>query len=96
MSAAAVRELIAPALKKDVRGLKVWVESEDSIYGTQIAQAQRVEHRRQSERHARRERQASGEQHRAPVDRHFGEPRRIGGQDVSTRPALRSRPPSPG
>ena len=40
-SAAAVRDLIAPALKKDVRGLTVWIESEDSIYGTQIAQAQR-------------------------------------------------------
>ena len=41
MSAAAIRELIAPALKKDVRGLSVWLQSEDSIYGTQIAQAQR-------------------------------------------------------
>ena len=41
MSAAAVRELIAPALKKDMRGLTVWIESEDSIYGTQIAQVQR-------------------------------------------------------
>ena len=41
MSASAIRDLIAPALKKDVRGLSVWIQSEDSIYGTQIAQAQR-------------------------------------------------------
>lgn len=40
-SSAAVRELIAPALKKDVRDLKVWIESEDSIYGTSIAQGQK-------------------------------------------------------
>jgi branched-chain amino acid transport system substrate-binding protein len=41
MSASAIRDLIAPALKKEVRGLSVWLQSEDSIYGTQIAQAQR-------------------------------------------------------
>lgn len=40
-SSAAVRELIAPALKKDVKELKVWIESEDSIYGASIAQAQK-------------------------------------------------------
>lgn len=40
-SSAAVRELIAPALKKDIRGLKVWIESEDSIYGSVIAAAQK-------------------------------------------------------
>jgi branched-chain amino acid transport system substrate-binding protein len=40
-SSAAVRDLVAPALKKDVRGLKVWIESEDSIYGATIAQAQK-------------------------------------------------------
>jgi branched-chain amino acid transport system substrate-binding protein len=40
-SSAAVRELIAPALKKDVRDLKVWIESEDSIYGSTIAQGQK-------------------------------------------------------
>ncbi len=40
-SSAAVRELIAPALKKDVRDLKVWIESEDSIYGSAIAGAQK-------------------------------------------------------
>lgn len=40
-SSAVVRELIAPTLKKDVRDLKVWIESEDSIYGASIAQAQK-------------------------------------------------------
>lgn len=40
-SSAAVKELIAPALKKDVRDVKVWIESEDSIYGSSIAQAQK-------------------------------------------------------
>lgn len=40
-SSSAIRELIAPALKKDVRALKVWIESEDSIYGSSIAQAQK-------------------------------------------------------
>lgn len=40
-SSAAVRELIAPALKKDIKEIKVWIESEDSIYGASIAQAQK-------------------------------------------------------
>ena len=40
-SSATVRELIAPALKKDVRELKIWIESEDSIYGSSIAQGQK-------------------------------------------------------
>ncbi len=40
-SAATVRELIAPALKKDVKGLKIWIEHEESIYGTSIAQGQK-------------------------------------------------------
>ena len=40
-SSAAVRELIAPALKKDVKALKIWVESEDSIYGSSIAAGQK-------------------------------------------------------
>jgi branched-chain amino acid transport system substrate-binding protein len=40
-SVAAVRDLIAPALKKDLKDLKVWLEHEDSIYGTSIAQAQK-------------------------------------------------------
>ncbi|MDE1949454.1 MAG: ABC transporter substrate-binding protein [Burkholderiales bacterium] len=40
-SSAVVRDLVAPALKKDIKGLKVWIEHEDSIYGTQIAEAQK-------------------------------------------------------
>ena len=40
-SSAAVRELIAPALKKDMRGVKIWIESEDSIYGSVIAGGQK-------------------------------------------------------
>ena len=40
-SSATVRDLIAPALKKDIKGLKVWLEHEDSIYGTSIAQGQK-------------------------------------------------------
>ncbi len=41
VSANATRELLAPALGKDVKGLKVWIESEDSIYGTSIAKRQK-------------------------------------------------------
>ena len=40
-SSAVVRELIAPTLKKDIKALKVWIESEDSIYGSAIAAAQK-------------------------------------------------------
>lgn len=40
-SADTVRDLIAPALKKDIKDLKVWIEHEDSIYGTSIAEAQK-------------------------------------------------------
>ena len=40
-SSATVRDLIAPTLKKDIKGLKVWLEHEDSIYGTSIAQGQK-------------------------------------------------------
>lgn len=40
-SADTVRDLIAPALKKDMKDLKVWLEHEDSIYGTSIAEAQK-------------------------------------------------------
>ena len=36
-----VRNLIAPALKKEMRDLKVWLEHEDSIYGTSIAEVQK-------------------------------------------------------
>jgi branched-chain amino acid transport system substrate-binding protein len=41
VSAQAVRDLLAPALGKPVKGLKVWIESEDSIYGTSIAKLQK-------------------------------------------------------
>jgi branched-chain amino acid transport system substrate-binding protein len=40
-SSATVRELIAPALKKGIKDLKVYIESEDSIYGSSIAAAQK-------------------------------------------------------
>ena len=40
-SVATVRNLIAPALKKEMKDLKVWIEHEDSIYGTSIAQGQK-------------------------------------------------------
>ena len=40
-SAAAVRELVAPTLKKDIKELKVWIQSEDSIYGSSIGQGQK-------------------------------------------------------
>jgi branched-chain amino acid transport system substrate-binding protein len=36
-----LRDLVAPALKKDLKDLKVWLEHEDSIYGTGIAQRQK-------------------------------------------------------
>ena len=39
-----IRNLIAPNLKKDIKGLKVWIQHEDSIYGTGIAQVQRKLH----------------------------------------------------
>jgi branched-chain amino acid transport system substrate-binding protein len=41
VSANAVKDLLAPALGKPVKGLKVWIESEDSIYGTSIAKRQK-------------------------------------------------------
>ena len=40
-SSATVRDLIAPALKKNVKDLKIWIEHEESIYGTSIAQGQK-------------------------------------------------------
>ena len=40
-SVATVRNLIAPTLKKEMKDLKVWIEHEDSIYGTSIAQGQK-------------------------------------------------------
>jgi len=42
VSADAVNELLAPALKKDIKALKVWIEHEDSIFGTSIAQLQKT------------------------------------------------------
>ena len=36
-----VRNLIAPALKKEMKDIKVWLEHEESIYGTSIAEAQK-------------------------------------------------------
>ena len=41
VSANATTELLAPALGKPIKGLKIWIESEDSIYGTSIAQRQK-------------------------------------------------------
>ena len=38
---ATVRNLIAPALKKEMKDLKIWLEHEDSIYGTSVAEAQK-------------------------------------------------------
>ena len=40
-SSKVVRDLIAPALKKDIKDVKVWLESEDSVYGTGVAKAQK-------------------------------------------------------
>ena len=37
----AVKQLIAPALKKDPKQLTVWLEHEDSIYGSSIAKEQK-------------------------------------------------------
>lgn len=36
-----VRDLVAPGLKKNIRGLKVWIEHEDSAYGTSVADEQK-------------------------------------------------------
>ena len=41
ISVNAVKDLLAPALGKPAKGLKVWIESEDSIYGTSIAKQQK-------------------------------------------------------
>jgi branched-chain amino acid transport system substrate-binding protein len=41
ISATATRDLLAPALKKDMKDLKVWIEHEDSIFGTSIAELQK-------------------------------------------------------
>ena len=36
-----VKELIAPALKKNAKDLKIWIEHEESIYGSSIAKEQK-------------------------------------------------------
>ena len=41
VSANAVKDLLGPAIGKPIKGLKVWIESEDSIYGTSIAKQQK-------------------------------------------------------
>jgi branched-chain amino acid transport system substrate-binding protein len=41
VSANAARDLLGPAIGKPIKGLKVWIESEDSIYGTSIAKQQK-------------------------------------------------------
>ena len=41
VSANAVRDLLGPAIGKPIKGLKIWIESEDSIYGTSIAKQQK-------------------------------------------------------
>jgi branched-chain amino acid transport system substrate-binding protein len=41
MSVKGVQELLAPALGKGVKDVTVWIEHEDSIYGTSIAQRQK-------------------------------------------------------
>jgi branched-chain amino acid transport system substrate-binding protein len=40
MSAKGVQELLGPALGKGIKDLRIWIEHEDSIYGTSIAQRQ--------------------------------------------------------
>jgi len=41
ISATATRDLLAPALEKDIKSTKVWIEHEDSIFGTSIAELQK-------------------------------------------------------
>ena len=41
VSVNAAKDLLGPAIGKPIKGLKVWIESEDSIYGTSIAQRQK-------------------------------------------------------
>ena len=41
VAATAVVDLVAPALKKPANQLKVWIEHEDSIYGSSIAERER-------------------------------------------------------
>lgn len=41
VSATATKELLAPALKKDLKDIKVWIEHEDFIFGSSIAKLQK-------------------------------------------------------
>ena len=41
ISAIATKDLLAPALEKDIKNTKVWIEHEDSIFGTSIADMQK-------------------------------------------------------
>ena len=41
VSVNAAKDLLGPAIGKPIKGLKVWIESEDSIYGTSIAKQQK-------------------------------------------------------
>jgi branched-chain amino acid transport system substrate-binding protein len=41
VSATAAKDLLGPAIGKPIKGLKIWIESEDSIYGTSIAKIQK-------------------------------------------------------
>jgi branched-chain amino acid transport system substrate-binding protein len=41
VSSSAARDLLSPAIGKPINGLKIWIESEDSIYGTSIAKQQK-------------------------------------------------------
>jgi branched-chain amino acid transport system substrate-binding protein len=42
-SVAVVKDLVGPAIKKDLKDIKVWIESEDSIYGSAIATMQKAQ-----------------------------------------------------
>ncbi|MSQ66437.1 MAG: ABC transporter substrate-binding protein [Limnohabitans sp.] len=40
-SVATVSAIVTPSLKKNIKDVKIWIEHEDSIYGTSIGQAQK-------------------------------------------------------
>ena len=41
-SVATIKYIVAPALKKEMKDLKIWIEHEDSIYGSSIANSQKI------------------------------------------------------
>jgi len=41
VSVAAAKDVLAPALNKDIKTLTIWIEHEDSIFGTSIAELQK-------------------------------------------------------